>query len=423
MNKLFFLLLCLCLFCSCKGNKTTPTDDHIQEVSESLASEEMADDIDEFVTIPIYSSTSNYNNNLSAVASDIIFIPLDFDPPFGELFFLRNVELSEEHVFLSWLNDIFLYDKTGKFIRKIGSRGQGPEEFINISTIQLDHEKKLLYAEDINRLRMAVYRFDGTFERSFSFKTKTGGYSVLLDSSTFAWRQGTSERQLNPSLLIRFSTDKGEDIKTYWSHHFPLKTRTRVLGPDTSPLWNYKHTFYYMEYATDTIFRISGDSLIPARVLTGDLKATLTEHFSENSGRKLKLSIPIQHPYSGIFESNQLMIFRLYNDYERFFMVYDKRTKQLHRTYHSDAPTATRSEVKLMDYFIDDMVSGLNINPQYQSMGKAIAFIPAHEIYAKKQAILAFIEKSNHEQSAHLKQIVQNITDDDNPVMIILAFK
>ena len=416
MNKLLFFLLFIFLFSSCKDKKTTLTDENIQIVSESSAIEEFVEDMEEFAAIPIYSSTSNYNNNLSAVAIDVDFIQLDFDPPLGEFFFLNNVELSEEYIFLSWLYDIFAYDKTGKFIRKIGSRGQGPEEFVNIASIQLEREKKLLYAEDIGRRRMAVYRFDGSFEKSFPLKT--GVYCVLLDSSTFAWRQGVSERRLNPSLVIRFSAENGEDLKTYWSNHFPLNTRTQKLGPDTSPLWNYNNTFFYMEWGTDTIFRILGDSLIPARVLTGDLKMMLIEHFAENTGSKLKISTPIGQRNSGIFESNQLMIFRLSNDYERFFMVYDKKTKQLHRTYHKDAPT-TRLGDKLMDYFIDDMFTGLPVNPLYQSMGKAIAFVPAHEIYAQKQAILDFIEKNNHEKSAYLKQIVQNITDDDNPLMVI----
>ena len=226
-----------------------------------------------------------------------------------------------------------------------------------------------------------------------------------------------------PSQLISFTTLNGEDIKTYWSNYYPLKEKTEHNGIDTSPLWHYKSTFYYLEWGTDSIFRILGDSLIPARVLTGDLKMSLSDHFKRNTGNKLSVFMPlVQSGNSGIFESNQLMIFRLRNVYERFFMVYDKRTKQLHRTYHRDAPT-TRFGDKLMEYFIDDMVSGLPVNPLYQSMGKAIAFVSAHEIYAQKKEILDFIEKNNHEKSAQLRQIVQNITDDDNPLMIMVTFK
>ena len=77
-----------------------------------------------------------------------------------------------------------------------------------------------------------------------------------------------------------------------------------------------------------------------------------------------------------------------------------------------------------MTYFVDDIVSGLTFDPQYQSEGKAIALIPAWEICEKKQGILDFINKNpNHNQSKYLKSVVQNMTDDDNPLLMIVSFK
>ncbi len=117
------------------------------------------------------------------------------------------------------------------------------------------------------------------------------------------------------------------------------------------------------------------------------------------------------------------MIFRLFNDYERFFMVYNKKSKQLHRTYIEGAPEIGREKAKKMDTFFDDLFSGLYVNPQYQSMGKAIALVPASDICGRKQEILDFIDKHPSAKSSLLKQIIQEMTDDHNPLMVVITFK
>ena len=427
MNKIYCcILLITFLFFSCrKGTLNNRSIEYIPVSTEALdvKEEEYKEDLYSIISTPIYSSTSNHNNNLSAVASDIDFIALDLEPPLRETLLLQNVELSEDIIFLSWLDGIFSYDNTGKFIERIGGVGQGPEEFVRIATIRLDRDNKLLYGNDMNRRRMIVYRFDGTFKKTFPLKYNESDF-VMLDSSTIVWRQSVHDREQNPSMLIRFATNNGEEIKTLWSKYFPLPIREMggALGVSANPIWNNKDTYYYMEYGTDTIFRILGDALIPTRVLTGNLKLNLTEHFNRNTGNKMRLTMPVMSSNSAIFESNQFLIFRLRSDYEIFFMIYDKSSKQLHRTYHKDA-SENRFGSKNMDYFVDDMLSGLHINPLYQSMGKAIAVIPAHEISKRKQDVLNFIEKNPNEKSQRFKQTIQTITDDDNPILMIITFK
>jgi hypothetical protein len=423
MNNINYILLFALLFPSC-GNRSerNRTSENIQYPTEDVVLENVfVEDLSNIVTVPIYSSTSNYSNNLSAVASDIEFVPLSIDPPLGEPFFLRHIELGESHIFLSWLTSIYSYDRSGVFIRNIGQSGRGPQEFVEVSTIQIDRENELLYAVDHRRRRMIVYRFDGILEKTFPIK---GGEPVLLNSTTTAWRQTITNREDNLVPLIAFTTNDGEEIKTLWSSNLPLPPREgrRLLGPDTSPLWFHNDNFYYIEWGSDTVFRISGNTLEPVRVLTGDLKLSLAGHFEIESGRRLRIATPIGQVNSGIFESNHFMILRLENDSERFFTVYNKETKELHRTHHRDAPTTRRGE-KRMDYFVDDMFTGLNLNPMYQSMGKAIAVIPAHEIYDQKQKILDFIENNPNDKSRHLKQIVEKITDDCNPVLAIITFR
>ena len=422
MKKIWILLLFFPLLCQCKNNHTNRSLENSPTVSESSEDEYGEDEPDGIITIPLYASTSKVNNNLSEVASGIDFVLLDFDPPLPDDFHIDNIELSENHIFVATMTDIKSYDRQGRYIRNIGSRGQGPEEYINlIAPLQLDRAKELVYASDINRHRVTVFRYDGAFEKAYPIMDPA---PTIIDSSMIALRQTSYDRRLKPAPLIQFITHDGKGIKTLWSNYYPISQKTEVVAFETSPLWGYKDRFYYLEYGTDTIFRILGDSLVPARILTGDLKLTFMEHYlSLKTGRKLRIAIPITRYNAGIFESNRMIIFRLFSEYERFFTVYNKVTQSIYRTRYSNPPLSLRGDTQWHDYFVDDMISGLNFNPQYQSMGKAMALIPAFEIYNKKKEILNFIEQHPSDKSAHLKKIVEEITEDHNSLMMIVTFK
>lgn len=422
MNKIVIIFILLSFFCcSCKKTVSQKMENIVSETPPQKKFYDTSE-TEGIVSIPIYSKCSNYNNKLSKVADDISFIFLDADPPINE-FRVCHIELSDDYLFLSGLNFIMQFDKSGKYIKNIGRHGQGPEEYINIaSSLQIDCENKLIYAHDGDNNRILVYNFDGTLKKTFSFNND--GFLKILNSSVFALRQSISDREQVNSPRISFMDNNGKQIKTHRSHYYPIsKEKKELLGSDTSPLWSSNDTYYYLEYGTDTIFRISGDSLIPSRVLTGDLKLNLEEHYKKYTGDKVQIMHYIQRINSGVFESNRFMICRLSSGNEYFFTVYDKKNKQLLRTHYNNAEE-TRSGVKKMDYFIDDIVSGLPFNPQYQSEKKAIALVPAWMICEKKQEVLDHIDAHPiHVQSEYLKSVIQHMTEDDNPLVVIVSFK
>jgi len=67
--------------------------------------------------------------------------------------------------------DIFIFDRaTGKGLRKINRRGQGPEEYVGCPWIVLDEQICEIFVNDILTKRILVYDFNGKFKRSFRHK-------------------------------------------------------------------------------------------------------------------------------------------------------------------------------------------------------------------------------------------------------------
>jgi hypothetical protein len=69
---------------------------------------------------------------------------------------------------------------------------------------------------------------------------------------------------------------------------------------------------------------------MPQYALTGKLKVKGHEFFSRKTGRKQKIFQQAFRPYSAIFESDTFLIFRIADDYEYFFIIYDKSSRKLY---------------------------------------------------------------------------------------------
>ncbi len=70
---------------------------------------------------------------------------------------------------------IFLFDRSGKFLRKIGCEGKGPLEYISISSVVTDPEETYILVNDYQRSVIMKYDFEGKVLFNFNFKDKLDG--------------------------------------------------------------------------------------------------------------------------------------------------------------------------------------------------------------------------------------------------------
>lgn len=416
-----YILISVVLF-SCTGSKkknfsTTESKEKPELIlteNESGIATEKKDELS------IYSSYDNYDNKLSSFANSIEFIPLPSEPLIND-FHICDIAFCNDSLLLSGISFIYQYDKTGKFIRQIGKKGVGPKEYINISyPLQIDEEQSAIYATDLGRNQIIIFHSDGNFHKAIPLPPNS--CVDLIDTNLIALRQTIAERSKPDCASIRFINEKGKIISSYRSNIYPIDKKTKMLGSDMSRVWRHKNNIYFLEYASDTIYQIKYDSIVPIYRLTGELKLSQEDYFKEKTGEKFGIITYIMRPNSGVFESDNYIVFRMGNDYEKFFMVYDKIRQQYYRTYYKDA-IANRKGTKNMDYFIDDMVSGLRFNPQYQNKNKAIALISSETLLEEKQNILNFISSNSTIEGERLKSTLKELSEDDNSYLMVVTFK
>lgn len=76
---------------------------------------------------------------------------------------IDRIFISEEYILIVDLNlnEILLFDIDGYFIRKIGKKGQGPDEYIMWNDVFYDNESKLIYANERIKREIFIYDLDG----------------------------------------------------------------------------------------------------------------------------------------------------------------------------------------------------------------------------------------------------------------------
>lgn len=107
-------------------------------------------------------------------------------------------------------NCIFKFDSQGKFLKKIGRKGQGPNEFNNVLYLDTDKENNLL-AYDDNNSRIQILDSKGDYIKSF--KTFNTGYEMLSDKQGHIY-MGFKHLNSKDSLIGVFDY-KGKLIRSF----------------------------------------------------------------------------------------------------------------------------------------------------------------------------------------------------------------
>ena len=426
MKNSFYLLLCIALSVSCSGKKQSAAE----AVSDTIPTVEVAEDVNIRPAdkhVPFYDEIEKYDNNLSSIASGVRFVKLDDEPLFRD-YLVYDVQQCDSFLFLLGGEYIFMYDESGHFLRQIGSKGQGPGEYVLLNApLQLDEKNRVVYVADGYTNRFLSYDFEGNLLKDIRYDSEWD-QAYLLDSTILAINTEYVSHFLPHKTKKLILQDYGrKTLKSFPSYLYPVESPGNGMhfGPDNI-LWSCQKDFYLLEYGNDTIFQITQEQLIPSLILTGDLKMDKDELFIQGVKNKLAISPQMMKPSSGIFESNRFLIASMYrqNPEESYYAVLDKKTGALWRTgKHTQPFIGEFAKYKSSKYFIDDMVSGLPFEPIYYSQGEAIGLIAAEALLTQKEAIAEFVAKHPTEEGKKLQKLLETMNEESGSVLCFVKLK
>lgn len=333
---------------------------------------------------------------LNELASDIRYVPLETtdDCLMNNEFYI--MQYTGEDIITS---GIFHFDKNGKFLNKIGSKGQGPEEYLQDLFAFGDWKNKLLYVQ--NWTTLTCYGFDGTFVRSVPTPQLNMGAAGLFDENHILYSNDIYYAdKANPIQLYMVDSQNGKTVSK-WRGHLEENKKYGMILTSRDFMYNYDNSLFYKPALENVIFKI----LSPK-------KRQLVYKF-DCSGKDIDVSADEVDPKKRF---QFLSVYWAKETAQYLFVNYGMKNISRLGIYDKEKKTFTNVTIK------DNLAGGYDIHPAWTSDDNHLLMV----YYAG--GLLQDKEKRYStgllpERKKELDELLKNIKEDDNPVVILVTLK
>ena len=192
---------------------------------------------------------------LSEAAEKLEIVPLEMTDE-SVLSDITEMQVTDHNIWIDHGREFYIYrfSRTGKFLNRIGSIGQGPGEYVNYLTFLVDEDKKEVYIFSTNN-GVLVYDFECGFKKQISdFQTMVGMFSsiykqyILNDHKFFAIQNFGLYRSVDKDSLWSFvSLDDNFQKKRLFKNPVHVGKEEQIIANRANMD---RMVNYWMEYLT-----------------------------------------------------------------------------------------------------------------------------------------------------------------------------
>jgi hypothetical protein len=275
-----------------------------------------------------------------------------------------------------------LFDRKGRFVAQIGSKGQAPHEYLGLYHAYIDEAAGRIYlAEFFNASKLLCYDLTGKHIENIPFYFKRlSKPQIFIKNDTVTVVSMPFE---NSEMFLFQQNMKGELIQFVPPPADFNWDKTEYFDEEVI-LTSYKGDFSFYYTAIDTLFR-----------------------YDAKSNR----NVPLFH----LHMDGKPMRYPLYFDWPNHFLFIDWVTKT---KILVDKHTGKAQYVKI----INDFLGGLDVDFLLYDNEYAVIICEAFKL---RQDLEKVLEKPDLSQDVRdrMTELVNNIDDDDNPVLVIGKLK
>ena len=337
---------------------------------------------------------------------DVEYIPLETNDDFVNQGFVQAI--GKEFILVKNYRDdgdIFVYDRTGKAIRKINRKGQGGEEYISCRSVTLDEENNEMFINDFLARKIKVYDLEGNFKRSIKQK-QDGDTQFYLDIFNYDKENLICYDEINAEIPFLLVSKQDGSItkeirpsfkeKKYFFQVLRMENSTRAAGPGSySRITPFNGNWMLLEPSSDTIYTLMPDcSLRPFIARTPPIHTMDPEVFL----------IPrlISNRYYFMEGIKNVYDFKKEEGFPKTYFVYDTQEKEFSRYIIYNGDYTSKNEFY--------MVMLTPINAQGESWATLNAFDLCRD-YQKGKL------------KGKLKEVAATLEEDDNRVVMLVKSK
>lgn len=372
-----FVFIVFFAFFSCKNGK---------KETETLETQIPVIDIEKALDNP-----SSQKLNLSEFVDDIKYIPLQT---------ISQSVIGGKHIPPVFVSENFIFygdmmfDRNGRFIRKLGKIGQGPEEYLMALGITADEERQEFYVHDNFSRNIYIYDFNNTFKKKIQASDRGnnilsfGNGNILLIRDFFGYFDDFYEYRV-------INTNTGEIVYTRDSGIMGNKYLSNIQNL----IWRYNTQTFYYEGSTDSIFRLKENGAID----TPRFIINLGKYKNSDSEKFIRVG--------EIVENSQYLFFSISAKNGLFYGAYEKQTE--------------KTVMKKFDEFFNNDIDGGFLWLFKDTYDGREGFYSIFPYLAKER--IEMLSKQNtgydKEKNQKLRQLINNVEEDDNQIFYFFKLK
>ena len=365
-------------------------------------------------TIDLLAPGGEQITNLSEIAADIQYIPLETHPD-ALMRFVGYLKEGNDKFYINTVLELLCFDKTGKFLYKLDQQGRGPGEYIYLSDYDIKPEKNLVIV--LTRGKLYFYNETDTgfnLQRQLDLKIQPNYIDFFpgQDNILLSFTASTGENKYQCVAI----TPEGDTLFKRTNYYKFTRTSKVVMGFNSDNIIN-KHdeTIRIKGFLNDTIFTINSDfKFVPFMVLNSGGKSITTDFLANvpapdmNSGTSPTAAFLA---ISEILELEKYLLCRYYYQEGSTWILYDKKSDQ---TFQFDGKELLK----------DDISGGINIEPKFVCNGNIYSWTDALKFKTYMSGDdFRNAEVKNPGRKAELEKLAESVKEDDNHLLIVITPK
>lgn len=365
---------------------------------------------DSFITVDV---TATYPEKELILQDflDVEYIPLETNDEFVTSASMQAI--GKNHIIFRNAGgqdgDIFIFDRTGKGLRKINRSGQGSQEYLTIGSITLDEENNEMFINNYYLNQLIVYDLFGNYKRTLKYGEDlifNNGKVYNFDRDNLICYDETGNyKNLKKSAFWIISKKDGNITKEvqlpYEDKISPfLSNGTTAAAPRNGELIPYDGSWIFVETSTDTVYSYSQDHVKkPFIVRTPPVRQMDPEVF-------LYPSI-LTDRYCFFQTTKKEWDFEKGTGFPRTDLIYDKQEDAIFKCI----------------VYNDDFVDKTSVNLWYEHRvlmivnNDGVAFLKKLEAHE----LLEAYEKGK--LKGRLKEVAAGLNEESNPVIMVAKYK
>ena len=331
---------------------------------------------------------------LSGLVDSLAYIPLQ-TPDDLPVDVLLAVKMSSDNIFvMDRQQKLYRFDSHGRFLNLIGSRGEGPSEYVSAVDFEIDASQDVVYLFDIYRKKIKVYQMSGAFVQDIVVPDGVESMALLNDTCFIGYRPWYATVDRSDECVIF-----GKSEEVYQTISF--KTKENVEGvkidlfrmPDFSQLASSSRFRMPFEHS---VFLISDDNRVSKDVVFDMGKYLLPMELSMNNELYNK---NLNSSYIFELNANRISDFIYMNFFykrKHYRVVYDIVHAKFYTVFVGHEPKGIKN----------DLDGGATFWPMWFASDRMIGVVPADEL-------------EDTYVDSKIKVLYDNFRDYDNPVLQI----